>query len=110
MDIDFVLIGQRIREVRLLRKMTADTLAEKIGFATESLRHIEGGSSKPSLQSLYKIAVVLNVSMDYLTGLTSSFEDAVIKNCVTGVELSSEQEKMLRDIIKSMIPIITDYV
>lgn len=110
MDIDFVLVGQRIREVRQLRKMTAETLAEKIGFATESLRHIEGGTSKPSLQALFRIAVVLNVSMDYLTGLSMSFDEAAIRKQDPGIELTPQQERLLRDMIKSMIPIITDYI
>lgn len=44
MDIDFVLTGQRIREARKFRGWTADVLAEKVGLATESLRHIENAS------------------------------------------------------------------
>ena len=62
MDIDFILTGQRIREARKFRGWTADFLAEKVGLATESLRHIENASSKPSLQTLYKIATELDVS------------------------------------------------
>lgn len=108
MDIDFALVGRRIREARQFRKMTSEALAEKIGFATESLRHIEGGSSKPSLQALYRIATELNVSMDYLTGLSSSIDDAVLQSA--GVSLTPVQEKMFQDLIKSMLPIITDYV
>lgn len=65
MDIDFILTGQRIREARRFRGWTADFLAEKVGLATESLRHIENASSKPSLQTLFKIATELDVSLDY---------------------------------------------
>ena len=72
MDIDFILTGQRIREARKFRGWTADFLAEKVGLATESLRHIENASSKPSLQTLYKIATELDVSLDYITGRTSN--------------------------------------
>ena len=66
MDIDFTLTGQRIREARQCRGWTADVLAEKVGLATESLRHIENASSKPSLQTLFRIATELDVSLDYI--------------------------------------------
>lgn len=106
MDINFALVGRRVREARRARGLTAEMLAERVDLATESLRHIEIGSSKPSLQALYRIASVLGVSMDYLTGRTSSIAESLLDE--NG--LSPKQEEVMRDLIDSMIPIITNNV
>lgn len=54
MDINIVIMGQRIRAARKMKHMSADALAEKIGIAAESLGHIECGSRKPSLQDFIR--------------------------------------------------------
>ena len=66
MEIDTVLIGNRIRSARLLRSMTADVLAEKIGLASVTLRHIETGANKTSLLTLMRIADALDVLLQRL--------------------------------------------
>lgn len=110
MDIDFVLTGQRIREARYMRNLTAEVLAEKVGLATESLRHIECASSKPSLQTLYKIAYELDVSLDYITGRAPSLSDSVAVDYKANYGLSDHQEEMLREVIEGIIPIISKHV
>lgn len=110
MDIDFILTGQRIREARKFRGLTADFLAEKVGLATESLRHIENASSKPSLQTLYKIATELDVSLDYITGRTPSISSALSGDYSKNFGLSETQERMVQDVIKNIIPVITKYL
>ena len=46
MDIDFILVGQRIRDARKAHGLTAEVLAERVYLATEALRHIEIGTIK----------------------------------------------------------------
>ena len=106
MGIDFVIVGQRIREARKHRGITGEKLAECIGIATESLRHIEIASSKPSLQTLYRIAIALNVSMDYLTGRTPNAIDSLTKR----FGLSPKQENLLKELLESAVPIISKNV
>ena len=104
MDLDFGLVGRRVREARIARGLTAEMLAVRVDLATETLRHIEIGSSKPSLQTLYRIASVLGVSMDYLTGRTASISESLLgKN-----GLSPKQEEVMRELIDNMLPIITN--
>lgn len=110
MDIDFILTGQRIREARLMRNLTAEVLAEKVGLATESMRHIECAASKPSLQTLYKIAETLDVSLDFITGRTPSLKESVAVDYKADYGLSDKQEGMLREMVESIIPIITKHV
>lgn len=110
MDINIVIMGQRIRAARKMKHMSADALAEKIGIAAESLGHIECGSRKPSLQTLYAIAETLEVSLDYLIGRTVSPAEAAVQACLPEYGLTPEQEKLLKDLTKSMIPIIKDKI
>ena len=106
MDIDYSEVGRRIRTVRQHKRITADQLSEAVGLASESLRHIENASSYPSLQTLYRIAQKLSVSMDYLTGRTPSFADELSRD----YGITDAQEQMLREIIEQILPIITKRV
>lgn len=106
MDINYVEVGRRIRDARKHRGLTAETLSEKVGLATDSLRHIEIAASYPSLQTLYRIAAVLEVSLDYITGRTPTLTDSLVLE----YGLTTQQEDMLRDMIECLIPIITERV
>lgn len=106
MSLNSSVMGQRIKAARKMRNMSAETLAEKIGYAAESVNHIECGSSRPSLQTLYKIAEVLDASLDYLTGRTASSTDSMILESIQDTDLTDAQKEMLLDLTKSMIPIV----
>lgn len=106
MDIKILVLGQRVRATRRMRNITAEILAKTIGITVESLGHIECGARKPSLQTLYNIALTLDVSMDYLVGRTPSPCETVILSCVAESGLTTEQEKILTNLIRNMIPVI----
>ena len=107
---DIVTMGQRIRSARKMRGMNADELAAKIGIAVESLGHIECGAKKTSLQTLLNIADVLDVSLDYLAGRCLTPTENLLKSFAEDEKLTPEQEKMLLDLAKSMIPIIKNKI
>ena len=106
MEISAILMGQRVRAARKMKQMNTDELAEKVGVAVESIGHIECGARKPSLTLLFNIAEVLEVSLDYLTGRTENSSEALLHDFADNSELSSEQEQMLLELCRSMIPII----
>jgi transcriptional regulator with XRE-family HTH domain len=106
LDINILVMGQRIRSARRMRNMTAEVLAEAIGITSESLGHIECGARKPSLQTLYNLALTLDVSMDYLVGRTLSPSETVVHSSLTESNLTAEQEKLLMDLVRSIIPVI----
>mgnify|MGYP000238118089 CR=1 FL=1 len=66
------IMGSRIRTARQFRRLTGEQLAEKIGIAVDSLRHIENGVRSPSFQLIERISDILDVSLDYLAGKTDS--------------------------------------
>ena len=110
MGIDLKLMGQRIREARRMRQMTAEQLAEQIGIATESLGHIECGNRRPSLTLLYTISVILDVSLDYLTGRSLSPESRIVREEIESAGLTPRQEDALQKMIKSLLPVVRDLV
>ena len=64
MAIDYKRIGRNIREVRHMRGLTQDTLAEKIEMSSNHVSHVEIGTSPVSLPALLKICEVLGVTTD----------------------------------------------
>jgi transcriptional regulator with XRE-family HTH domain len=56
-------VGERVRELRIARDMTMQTLATKSGLSIHTLSMIELGKTSPSVSALYKIADVLDVSI-----------------------------------------------
>lgn len=110
MEIDSVLIGNRIRTARKLRGMTADVLAEKIGLAVVTLRHIETGANKTSLLTLMKIADTLEVSVDYLLGRVSSPVEMKTLRIQNAYDLTEHQEKMLTAMVESLILVVKEHM
>ena len=57
------LLGMRIREVRKVRQLSQERLAEKVGVEPKQISRIEGGKSAPSLETLEAIAKHLLVEI-----------------------------------------------
>lgn len=106
MEINIVLMGQRIRAPRKEKNISSDYLAEKVGIAVESLWHIENGARNTSLQTLCNIAEVLDVSIDYLLGRIESPAESVVRMCASAHALNDDQTRTLMELCESMIPII----
>ncbi len=106
MEISTIILGQRVRSARKAKGMTTEELAEKVGVAVESIGHIECGARKPSLTLLYNIALALDTSLDYLTGITHGSNDALLQDCAKHNDLTPEQTQLLLELARSMAPII----
>ena len=63
---DYIAIGQRIRNIRKSRMLSQEQLAEKIDISVTHMSHIETGNTKLSLPVLVALASVLDVSIDEL--------------------------------------------
>ena len=66
---DYVLLGKRVRIRRTVLELTQEGLAEKIGVSTSFIGHVERGSRKLSVDTLYAICKALDTSADFLIGL-----------------------------------------
>lgn len=65
-DLDFALIGQRIKEVRCEKHLTQEYLANMTGVNVSHISNIETNKVKVSLTLLVNICNALDVTMDYL--------------------------------------------
>ncbi len=58
--------GQRIKQLRLERKMTQFAVGVEMGIDRESIRKYEKGLQEPKLSTIVKFAKVFEVSLDEL--------------------------------------------
>ena len=59
---------QRLKQERKTLGLTQRDFAEKLGITQPSYIRYENGSSQPTLETLVRIAEILDVSVDYLLG------------------------------------------
>lgn len=76
---------ERLRTTREARGYTQEELGDLIGEAKLQIWRWENGKNAPNANALAKLATALNVSSDYLLGLTDS--------PVAGIVGLSEKEK-----------------
>jgi len=59
-------IGARVKQARMLKKLTQEQLAEKCNVSLASISRLETGTTMPSIHLLYAIACQLDVGLDFL--------------------------------------------
>lgn len=73
-DLDFIEIGQKVKERRLLLGITQETVANELSVNPSHVSNIECGRANPSLTALVKIANILQCSVDYFIGGEYTFD------------------------------------
>jgi transcriptional regulator with XRE-family HTH domain len=71
------LLTQRLRELRKVNNYTQDYVAEVLGTTRQTYSHYETGRRKPSPETIYKLALLYNVSVDDLLHLSIEFDKNV---------------------------------
>ena len=66
MNIDYVAIGKRVKEIRVAKNIPQEKLAEKADLSVPHTSHVETGNTKASLKTIVNIANALEVSVDEL--------------------------------------------
>ena len=66
MPLDRILLGEAIRRARNDRHISQEKLAEMLDISPNHMKHIESGHRGPSLEVLFHLAVILNLSLDAL--------------------------------------------
>jgi transcriptional regulator with XRE-family HTH domain len=61
-------LGARLRDERLKKHKTLRALAAQVGISASAMSQIERGRSKASVDTLYAIAAILEISLDTLFG------------------------------------------
>ena len=58
-----ILLGQRVRRLRLLKNLTQARLAEDIGLSTNYISQIETGIASPTFETLVKLTQGLETTL-----------------------------------------------
>ena len=66
LDINYALIGKRIKEMRTQMKLSQTAFAELAGVSARYISYIEAAGKKASLSSLISIANSIGISIDEL--------------------------------------------
>ena len=61
--------GKRLRYIRQKRNLTVPQIAEALHVTRNTVYKWEQGKAMPSILTLFQLAKILNVSVDWLVGL-----------------------------------------
>jgi len=64
-------MGERLRALRLQRKISQEEVARHIGITRSAYSHYEINNRQPVYETMIKLAAYFNVSLDYIIGGTS---------------------------------------
>jgi transcriptional regulator with XRE-family HTH domain len=91
MSADF---GNRMAQLRKEKDLSRDELGEKIGTSGAIVGRYERNDMKPSIEIAAKIAEALEVSLDYLVGISSELiKDKKMINRLEDVKKLPEKER-----------------
>lgn len=65
---NYDIMGKNIARIRAKNNLTQEQLAEKIEVSTVFISQIETAVRKPSLETIYKLSIALNTTIDTLIG------------------------------------------
>ena len=103
------IIKTRIVERRKTLRLNQTQLAQQAGVTPAAISQIESGDRVPTIPVLHRIATVLKVSLDYLTGKTDDSElkdllqNEEVREFFRGFQSLSERD---RDVIKRQMEIM----
>lgn len=65
---EYVMIGKQLKSLRTEKNYTQAELAKKLHLTPKAISFYENNQREPDIDTLYKIAEIFNVSIDYLNG------------------------------------------
>ncbi len=96
MDIDYSLLGKRVKILRKDLHMTQEILAERAGISNQYLSNIENSRSIPSLETIVALCRALQATPnDILLGIDTASEDYLISDLFFRLRQCSPSEKRL---------------
>ena len=75
--LDKKLIGTRIKEIRIMRKLTQKSLADILHTSQSTISSYESGKTMILTAFLYEMCVKLDVSMNYIVGKTNTIKTII---------------------------------
>lgn len=88
--------GERLKNLRKENNWTQERLANKIGLSKTVISKYENNIQMPTLDTLIKMAVLFNVSMDYIAGIEKN-------QTMSLIGLSPEQSEIIHELSKIFV-------
>ena len=96
---DYAKLGVRVRQQRVLNRLTQEQLAEKTGVSSSFIGHIERGEKKASVETVVALCNAMDISPSVL--LQDSLSDAVMRS-----QLSFNQEN--QDLMEGLMHVLRE--
>lgn len=92
MTINYQRIGKKIRELRIKRKLSQETLAELCNLSSSYISYIETGKKRLSFTTLEKLSKYLNFDIDIYDKSIKKYSNkqAFLKRLITLIEFEFE--------------------
>ena len=105
MNVDYKLIGTKIRDERKKKSYTQEILAEKLGVTVGYVSQVERGITKISLDLLAAIASILECDLAMLvTGAAVQMENYRADQFAQGYSaLTTKEKQLVNGIIKLLL-------
>ena len=102
MNVDYKLIGERIKKARKFKGITQDVLAEKLGVSIGYVSQVERGITKISLDLLGAISSILecDIASFIAESATNSSENMESEILSEISKLDGKKKKYILEIIK----------
>jgi transcriptional regulator with XRE-family HTH domain len=95
--------AQRLRRAREIRKMTQREIAERTGLPPSLISHFENGTRCPAFENLRRLALSLEVSADYLLGLSEIMEMRLESPAFNANALTFTNRELVKGFIQVML-------
>lgn len=103
MDIQYYIIGSRIRQRRKELGLKQYELAEQLNISNNHMSSIETGKEKPSLETLLHTCEILHVTPDYLL-LGNMHTNDVSQDILASLQLCSKEDvELARNFIELLV-------
>ncbi|MCG8400366.1 MAG: helix-turn-helix domain-containing protein [Firmicutes bacterium] len=104
---DGVVLGKKIKETRLKLGLTQESLGRRAKLHYSYIGQVERGNKVPSIKTLKRIALALNISMESLlyqeVGTKSADEDVLVREFVNAVrDCPPGEVKLLLNIVRQI--------
>ena len=110
-SVDYVAMGNRIRQLRKERNISQSELAASLGISPAYMGHIERGTRIPSLDTLARVAVCLGVSLDNIVlGAATAPVGYAAGRMLSPAETASPKMQQLNDVMRQLGDNAADYL
>ena len=97
--------GKRLRQIRTSKRITIETVAEKIGVLETYIPQLERGEKLPSFDTLIDLANTLGVTVDELVCDYIEADKITVPNNISKKmeQLTPKQRKHIEEMVDKMI-------